>query len=48
MLQNGSYEEHAVDVVQVAMLPSSVMDIISGHADLRAIEYGRLERNRVN
>ena len=38
-----TYEEHAIDVVQVAMLPTAIVDVLTRHADLRAVEDGRLK-----
>jgi hypothetical protein len=32
-------EHHAVDVVQVAVLPAAGMDVVLGHGDLRAVEH---------
>ena len=38
-----TYEEHAIDVVQVPMLPTAIVDVLTRHADLRAVEDGRLK-----
>jgi len=37
-----SYEEHAVDVMDVAMFPTSVVDIVFGHSDFWTIKDRRL------
>ena len=39
-----THEEHSVDVVDVAVLPTSVMDVFTWHADLWAVENSRLGR----
>ena len=39
-----TYEEHTVDVMDITVFPSAVVDIIPWHANLRAVENGRLRR----
>ena len=36
--------KHAVDVVDISMFPSAIMNVILGHRDFRSIEHGRLGR----
>lgn len=36
--------KHAVDVVDISVFPSTMMNVILGHRDFRSIEYGRLGR----
>src|SRR5260370_42386487 len=38
-------EEHAIQVVHIAVFPTSVVNIIFRHGDLRAIEYRRLHKS---
>lgn len=42
-----TYEEHAVDVVYVAVLPSTVMNIVLRHSDFGSVENRRLKGSRV-
>ena len=39
-----THEEHSVDVVDITVLPTSVMDVFARHADLGAVENSRLGR----
>lgn len=46
VIDNGkmqTYEEHAVNVVKVTVLPSTVVDVVPRHTDLGAVENGRLQ-----
>lgn len=36
-----TYEHHSVDIVDVPVLPSPMMDIVPRHRNLRAVKYGR-------
>ena len=38
--------EHAIDVVHITMFPSSMVDVILGHGNLRAVEDRGLRRER--
>lgn len=38
-----TYKEHSVDIVDVAVLPAAVMDVIPRHTDFGAVENGRLQ-----
>ena len=40
--QQQTHEKHAVDVVDITVLPTSIMKVIARHADLRSVEDGRL------
>jgi hypothetical protein len=40
--RGNAYEEHAVDVMDVAMFPTSVVDIVFGHSNFWTIEDRRL------
>jgi len=37
-----TYKEHSVDIVNIAMFPTSVMDVILRHRNLRPIKHRRL------
>ncbi len=37
-----SYEKHSIDIVNVAVFPSTIVDIVTRHADFWAVEDGRL------
>ena len=34
--------KHSVDVVDISVFPSTIMNVILGHRDFRSIEHGRL------
>ena len=38
-----TYEEHSVDVVKVAVLPTAIVNVLTGHADFGAVEDSGLE-----
>ena len=40
--ERNTHEEHSVDVVNISVLPSAVMDDVPWHADFRTVEDGRL------
>lgn len=37
-----TYVKHSVDVVDVTMFPTAVMDVILGHSNLGSVEHGGL------
>ena len=42
-LRQLAYEEHSVDVVKVAVLPTTIVNVLTGHADFGAVEDSGLE-----
>lgn len=40
-----THVKHAVEIVEIAMLPAAVVNIVTRHADLRTVEYRRLVRS---
>ena len=37
--RGGTHKEHAVDVVEVAVLPAAVVDVVFWHRDFGSVEH---------
>jgi len=41
-----THEEHSVEIMYIAVFPTTVVDVILWHSDLRSIENRRLQQRK--